>query len=141
MTVSPKKRREVFDRDGEHCVVSTSAWCAMWPCDGILTIQHRRGKGMGGSKKADEMWNLVPMCLGHNTLETANAEFHQVCVQHGWSVPRWSGIPSSKWIPVWNDGWWLLGDKGRFQMSPEEVEARMREVYGVWDVHRTPTHW
>ena len=141
MTVTAKTRRAVFDRDGEACVVSTSAWCAVWPCGGALTLQHRQGRGMGGSRRLDEVWNLIPMCAVHNQLETSDAVFHSVCVSQGWSVPRWSAIPSARFVPVWIGGWWLLGDVGRSGLNPVEVEARMREVYGDWGREGCPTHW
>lgn len=141
MTVSKKTRRAVLDRDGEACVVSWSAWSAVWPCGGVLTMQHRRGRGMGGSKDADQVWNLIPMCAVHNQLEASDAVFHQVCASQGWSVPRWSGIPSARFVPVWIKGWWLLGDSGRSKLDPVEVESRMRELYGDSRREGLPTHW
>jgi hypothetical protein len=143
MSAVPKKiRDEVFFRDRDECVVSRSPWAAVWPCAGALTLQHRRGRGMGGAKNAHDVWNLCVMCAVHNQLETSDAVFHQVCVDHGWSVPRWSGIPSAKVVPLWAGGcWWFLTDTGRQEVSLVEVEARMRELYGVVDSHRSPTHW
>lgn len=141
VTVTTKVRRAVLDRDGEECVVSRSAWVAVWPCGGALTMQHRRGRGMGGAKGLDEVWNLIPMCAVHNQLETSDSAFHAVCVQYGWSVPRWSGIVSSRFMPVWAGGWWLLGDVGRVRLDPVEAEARLREFYGDAVREGLPTHW
>ena len=96
---------------------------------------------MGGAKNAHELSNLIPMCAYHNQLETSSAVFHRVCVEHGWSVPRWTGIPSPRIVPCWNDGWWVLSASGRTRLEPGDVEARMRELYGDWGREGPPTHF
>jgi hypothetical protein len=53
MTISKKVRQQVIDRDG----------CC--PCCGdvyMLTIQHRINRGMGGSRKRDNLANLMVLC-------------------------------------------------------------------------------
>lgn len=138
--VPARVRKAIVARDGEACVVASSAWCAVWPCAGVLTVQHRRGRGMGGAKGAHELENLVLMCAYHNQLETASAVFHRVCLEHGWSVPRWNGSVEVSSVPVWNGGWWLLSGADRSALDVVECEARMREVYGDWGREGIPTH-
>jgi hypothetical protein len=61
MTVTPKTRREVIARDRQTC-----QWCGIWVdvTAGAYSLQHRRARGMGGSKRIDTDLpsNLVTMC-------------------------------------------------------------------------------
>ena len=59
-----KSRPVVFRRDGRECVVAGLWESVKWPCAGGLTVQHRRGRGMGGSAVWDEPDCLVAMCVG-----------------------------------------------------------------------------
>ena len=61
MTVTRKIRREVITRDKQTC-----QWCGRWVDveSGAYSLQHRRARGMGGSKRIDTdlPCNLVTMC-------------------------------------------------------------------------------
>lgn len=127
-----KLRQGVYERDLD-CVVSGSLWAVLNPCGGALTIQHRVGKGMGGSSKRDERGeDLLAMCAIHNALEPASAEFRKACERNGWSVPRWAADQHSlKLIPVWyRDGWHLLDGFGRYALAHSTAMEMMFEIYG-----------
>jgi len=125
-----KKRRIVFVRDAETCV----AQGVYGFCGGDLTLQHRAGRGMGGSASMDGFENLVTMCQIHNELDTASADFHRLCVKLGWSMPRWvfeQGFADV--VPVWYSrvGWAQLDTTGRVSMIPEQQAKHiMLSVYG-----------
>lgn len=128
-----KHRRTVVDRDGE-CVVANSMWALLVKCGGGLTVQHRTGKGMGGSGVRDLFaHDLLTMCAVHNGLAESSAEFHETCVRAGWSVPRWAadqvGLDQ---IPVWysSTGWFLLRGDGRVHISEQQAQEAITRVYG-----------
>lgn len=124
-----KARRGVYERDGGICI----SRALYGPCDDSVTIQHRVGRGMGGSALFDaDPGFLLTMCGRHNMLETANADYHALCQQFGWSVPRW--VPD-RWaiseVPVFYwDGWHYLVGFDRIQTSDKVANSRMKEIYG-----------
>lgn len=67
MTVSAAVRRQVIERDGSRC-----QWCGRYVRTeaGWYSLQHRRARGMGGSRRAatDAPANLVLVC-GTGTTE------------------------------------------------------------------------
>lgn len=127
-----KSRPEVFKRDRRECVVSGLFEAIRWPCKGGLTVQHRRGKGMGGSALGDAPESLVTFCAFHNVLQTADADFARACVRYGWSVPRWvADQHSMSRLPVrYADGWFLLSGTERFSISEDTAQAVFEDVYG-----------
>lgn len=127
-----KSRPEVYKRDRRECVVSGLFEAVRWPCMGSLTVQHRRGKGMGGSALADTPESLIAFCSFHNVLQTADPEFQKICTANGWSVPRWvADQHKMSQIPVrYADGWFLLSGSDRFPISQKVAETLMEEIYG-----------
>lgn len=128
-----RNRDGIFLRDDYRCVVANTSWTKLIPCAGGLTIQHRIGRGMGGSAKFDTPTHLLTMCAVHNALETANGKFHNTCVRNGWSVPRNRELDPSE-IPVaYPDGnWYQLSNIGfgRIYLTPE-VALEMRAAIGI----------
>jgi len=122
----------VYKRDGRCCVVDGLFEAVRWPCAGGLTVQHRRGKGMGGSALGDDPKSLVVMCGFHNVLQTADADFAKRCVELGWAVPRWVADQHKlSRIPVkYCDGWFLLTDVDRVPISENTAQAILEDVYG-----------
>ena len=124
-----KLRRQVYERDNYECV-SKAVYA---PCSADNTIQHRVGRGMGGSALYDaEGAFLMVMCGRHNTLETADADYHKICTQLGWSVPRWvvdqwsiTEVPVFYW-----DGWHYLVAGERVKTTDKAARARMIKIYG-----------
>ena len=89
MTVPASTRRLVFQRDGDECVHCGTA-------EG-LTIQHRAGRGMGGSKTLDGPENLIVMCALSNQRLESSAAFADLGRTMGWNIRR-SEDPTT--IPV-----------------------------------------
>jgi hypothetical protein len=122
-------RQTVYDRDGNVCVASGF----MRPCYGDLTIQHRVGRGMGGSAEYDTspVW-LLSLCWGHNVLETENAPARMAYRAYGWSVSRWV---VESWdieaVPVcYFDGWYKLVQDGRTPITEKVAAEMMGAIYG-----------
>lgn len=80
MTVSPKVRTQVFERDLKCCVACGSSYG--------LTIQHRINRGMGGSKTLDGYANLLTLCFACNTALESDAAFAEKGRRMGWKVHR-----------------------------------------------------
>lgn len=132
-----KNRQQVFTRDHMCCVVQGSLWARLEPCRGQLTVQHRVGRGMGGSAKYDAPEYMVAMCAHHNQLQTSSAEFAKACERLGWSVRRSvADLYAVTGIPVFYgcEGWFLLStDFRRVLISNEEAEDYMALLYGKSD--------
>ena len=89
MSVPASTRRLVFQRDGDECVhCGTTVG---------LTIQHRAGRGMGGSKTLDGPENLIVMCALSNQRLESSAAFADLGRTMGWKIRR-SEDPTT--IPV-----------------------------------------
>lgn len=125
-----KIREQVFERDGNKCLAEG----VFGFCGGPLTIQHRVGRGMGGSAQYDTPAHLITFCQIHNELQTANATFAQICQSRGWSIPRWAVerviievIPCH--YPA--TGWHLLYEDGSVELVPGmEANAMLLALYG-----------
>jgi len=122
-------REGVYERDGGVCISKG----VQGPCGGPVTLQHRVGRGMGGSALYDkEPAFLLTMCNDHNGLETSNADYHRLCQDLGWSVPRWAVERRSiTEIPVWYwDGWFYLTGFDRVATTEVAAKNKMEEIYG-----------
>lgn len=122
-----KIRKQVFERDLGKCIAEG----VFGFCGGGLTLQHRAGRGMGGSASQDGFENLLTMCETHNELETASADFHRLCQKLGWSIPRWAHDQGfADVIPVWfpRFGWFQLDTDGAVSMISER---RAKEVFAA----------
>lgn len=139
--ISPKIRKQIFARDG-GCVVAGSAWGFLYPCRGPWTVQHRKARGMGGSKTLDTVDNLLTMCEFHNQLDMSNADFRVECYWRGWSIPRFNGGVIPQVIPVkYVDGWFLLTPGGRVGLDEAKALRTMDELYrGLFGGKSLPTH-
>lgn len=126
-----KSRPIVFERDGGVCVVSGTIWGTIQPCMGILTLQHRVGRGMGGSAKWDAPNCLVTMCVVHNGLIESSYEFRNYCERNGLSIlRRIADRVDVASIPVrYSDGWYLLAGDSRFPIPDAAAEAVIAELY------------
>ena len=125
-------RKQVFERDGHVCVVANTTQAHFHPCWGDLTIQHRVGRGMGGSALYDSPEYLVTMCLGHNLLIESDPTFALYCRMRGLSVPRWLAAQFNvSQIPVrTGDGWFMLSSDGRrHSVASITAETVLEEIY------------
>lgn len=80
MTVPARTRKLVYQRDNHECVHCGAT-------DG-LTLQHRAGRGMGGSKLLDGPENLITMCATANYRLESDAEFSRLGITNGWKLRR-----------------------------------------------------
>jgi hypothetical protein len=125
-----KSRPIVYARDGKRCVVRGSIWESS--CGGSITLQHRVGRGDGGSALWDAPAFLVCMCWHHNELQPKDADFAEFCRINGWSLRRnyADQHPISR-VPIrYPDGWQLLSGDGRFAISENTARELMEEIYG-----------
>lgn len=106
-------RDAVFARDVVSCVAAGVPEAAAWPCWGIRTLQHRVGRGAGGSALFDTPAYLLTMCAHHNGIAEADADFAAVCRESGWTLPRLRVAVDPVLIPVrYFDGWHDLDNHG-----------------------------
>ena len=126
-----KSRPIVFERDQEQCIVAGSIWETIQPCMGVLTLQHRVGRGMGGSARWDAPNCLVLMCVQHNGLIESSYEFRNYCERNGLSIRRAvADRVDVASIPVrYSDGWFLLAGDSRFPIPEVTAEAIISDLY------------
>lgn len=102
-SVVPRATRKlVYERDGHACVACGTG--------NQLTLQHRRGRGMGGSTRPDthSPANLIAFCLTQNLAAEDDADFAQEAVVMGWKVSRF--ITDLSVMPCYWHGKWVLLD-------------------------------
>ena len=124
-------RPQLLLRDDYRCVVSGTPTGATSPCEGPATVQHRVGRGAGGSALFDGPAYLVTMCLRHNVLETSSADFAATCLLNGWSLRRNALDVTAETIPVlYRDGWYLLDGAScqRWRIRDDEAARLMEAV-------------
>jgi hypothetical protein len=89
--------------------------------DDTLTPNHRKNRGMGGSKLLDKPSNIVLLCSRANGELESNATFAQMGKDFGWKLTH--GQDPAK-TPVWlADGWYLLDDDFRRKKINRFLEA------------------
>jgi len=138
-TVGQQSRSQVNEirpmvemRDDYRCVVSGTEYGATSPCTPGLTMQHRVGRGAGGSALFDGPAYLVCMCQHHNTLETSSADFAAVCLANGWKLARNAVEVVPELVPVryW-DGWYVLEAASCLRWRLSDAEARRLTSVGL----------
>jgi hypothetical protein len=97
-------RRRDFDRllerDGGKCMHCGTT-------EGLIP-QHRKNRGMGGSKLRDVPSNLIVLCSFFNDLIEIDATAASVAIAYGWKV---EGLDAWELIPVYDvtaQGWFVL---------------------------------
>jgi hypothetical protein len=106
VSVTPKTRKAVYERDGNRCVACGDP--------NNLTLQHRVSKGMGGSKLYDQPAYLVTMCLTCNVGLESNYNKAETGRFNGWKISRLAKpAPDPEKIPVRiGMEWFLLDNQG-----------------------------
>ena len=102
-------REALYLRDDYRCVVAQTDAGYDSPCEGSVSVQHRVGRGAGGSALFDDPSYLITMCIKHNTLAESSADFAETCRRNGWKLPRNRAHVDPVAVPVryW-DGWYEL---------------------------------
>lgn len=149
--LTERVRSLVYTRDGDACIAArhplgNDKWYTdrYGMCGGVKTLQHRMGRGMGGSRLPfiNHATNLVAMCSDHNGLIERDAAFKRLATACGWSLPRNRRpaiIPAE--IPVrYVDGTFLLTADGTRNPIPEALAIELWESFGLIDPSRRLTH-
>lgn len=93
------------------------------------SLQHRRTRGMGGSRLADTPQNLIVVCGMTNT--RFESDLQQMALANGWKLPQWSSPPEE--TPVWYAAelsWMLLDAEGLSCITTLEAHERLCSLYG-----------
>lgn len=124
-------RDTVYARDAVSCVVAGTISADHWGCRGSRTLQHRVGRGMGGSTLFDTPAYLLTMCTHHNTIAETDASFAAACRLNGWTLPRHRVNLDPTLVPVrYHDGWHDLDNDGfRTPVWGEHAVARIAEFW------------
>jgi hypothetical protein len=80
--LTPKEFEKYLLRDLYKCV-----HCGLM--DSTLIPQHRKNRGMGGSKKRDVPSNIVVLCSKFNWLIEADANWASLAKERGWKLESW----------------------------------------------------
>lgn len=94
--------RKYLARDGEKCLHCGTT-------EGLVP-QHRRNRGMGGSKARSVPSNIIVLCSAYNGEIEADAAAASRAVAYGWKVV---GMDAPDMVPVYDrtaQGWFLLDD-------------------------------
>lgn len=116
----------VFERDDRQC-----AHCGI---SRHLSIQHRRGRGAGGSKRLEGPENKTLLCWVHNSRIEGDYVAAEEARQLGWKVDRFD--PREAWeVPIWHKtlGWRQLLPNGQYLLigGPDDVRP-LPEDTGDW---------
>ena len=107
---SQETREIVYERDGYRC-----ARCGRHAGNGPMSIQHRRARGMGGSKapNTNSPSNLILLCGDgvrgcHGHIEQNRDEARHT----GFNVPQFVANPESIPVTYWDGRTYKLNDEG-----------------------------
>lgn len=109
--VSVKDWNRLLERDGGRCLHCGSV--------DALSPNHRRNRGMGGSKDPGTLSsaNLVVLCSRQNGLIESDAMHRATALANGWKLAQWQPLD----VPVWDanvGAWYVLDDAfGRSQVA------------------------
>lgn len=109
---TPEQRAALISRDGGKCALEH-----LGACDGPLTAQHRKNRGMGGRRSLNTLANGAVLCWSHNTLAETDAAIAAEARRRGVKladtdepaeVPQWSPFWGQMTQPL-DDQLQLLG--------------------------------
>lgn len=115
-------RMMTYERDAFRCVR-----CGSWV---LLTFQHRRAVGMGGSKRRPTVTDGLCACQSCN--EGFEHRLQREALLNGWKVARFVKDPGL--VPVFYPllgGWHVLRGDGRELISGPAARVLMVDVYGA----------
>jgi len=110
--MNKKSFQKFLDRDKccSHCGTT----------DDTLIPQHRKNRGMGGSKDLDRPSNIIVLCSEANGLLESNSKFAELGRKFGWKLERWQKPEST---PVYmGNGWFLLDNDYNTHEVEHDIE-------------------
>lgn len=110
--MTPKQFKLYLDRD-KHCYHCGSG-------DTTLIPQHRKGRGMGGSKTRDGHSNIIVFCSRANGLLESNAEFATFGRRYGWKLNSWDNTETTPVYDMATGIWWLLDNAGEREPATQK---------------------
>ena len=100
----------MYERDGYRC-----ARCGRYAGSGPMSIQHRRARGMGGTRQpnTNSPSNLILLCGDgvrgcHGHIEQNRAEARKM----GYNIPQFVANPETIPVQYWDGRTYLLKDDG-----------------------------
>lgn len=112
----PKDFRLLLDRDGYclHCGETEA-----------ISPNHRKNRGMGGSKLRDVPSNLMILCSSMNSLIESDNRWAELAKKYGWKLEGWQDPQA---VPVYDAikaEWFLLTDdyQIRIKTAPEASQG------------------
>jgi hypothetical protein len=109
--VNQKEFNRYLERDGHKCLHCGTT-------EGLVP-QHRRNRGMGGSKARNVPSNIIVLCSGFNGEMESDASKAHLAVAYGWKV---AGMDEPLATPVYDvtaQGWFNLYDDYSREASHE----------------------
>ena len=124
--VTPKTRRVVIERDSTDFHGPTCQWCGrvVDVQSGFYSLQHRRARGMGGSRLPDtnQPQNLVLVCGSATTGCHGFIESHpHVAAERGFRLAQSMNPAHCALVDYRGNAWWLTPDGRRVPVGPEPV--------------------
>jgi len=113
-------RESVYQRDDRRC-----AACGVM----VLTFQHRRAVGMGGSKTVPSPVDGLSLCAVCNA--GCEGDMQAQALRYGWKVRRWVTYPER--VPVFyprEQSWYRLEGVRRVRISRSVAMDMGCSVYG-----------
>jgi hypothetical protein len=121
--VTARTRATVIRRDEETCQFDGRDLSTRIP-QGDYSLQHRRARGMGGSKdpETNDPANLVLVCGSATTGCHGYIEQHREhAIRRGFNVPQ-RKRPTEVALQDWHGQWWFLEPDGtRLAVPPPGV--------------------
>ena len=102
------------DRHCYHCGIS----------DETLVPQHRRNRGMGGSKRLNNASNIVVVCSQSNGLFESHSGAAMAAEKYGWKLRAGQESINTPVFDAYEGIWYLLDDNfGKKEIPPTEAEG------------------
>ena len=108
--MTPKQFEKYLQRDFYRC-----PHCGD---DTTLIPQHRKNRGMGGSKLRDVPSNILVLCSWANNFAETSPTFASECREKGWKLESWQNPLTEPFLDECDGFWYLLDDKfGRTRVA------------------------
>ncbi len=103
--MTPKEFARYLNRDGEKCLHCGTT-------EGLVP-QHRKNRGMGGSKARNVPSNIIVLCSAFNGRIEADADAAILATERGWKLASWEDAEFCAVYDVTAQGWFMLDNSYR----------------------------